>query len=98
MSDLNENNKITQMKSPIIREELVKDSIKEYLEERAFLEERVKEEITFYITTHKAEINSLIQKIIQQGIGNAVLSAINLKFSNELQSLALNLNNRLNND
>jgi hypothetical protein len=43
------------------------------------------------------DINSLIHKTIQQGIGKALLDAISLKFSKELEDLELNLSNKLNN-
>jgi len=61
------------------------------------MESQVQLAIKEYIGSHTEEVNAIIQKVVQEGIGAAVLGAMNSMFSHQLSNFQANITNQFNN-
>lgn len=61
------------------------------------LEANVQAAVREYIGSHKEEVNAIIQKVVQEGIGAAVLGAMNSMFSHQLMNLQNNISQQISN-
>jgi uncharacterized protein (DUF697 family) len=50
-----------------------------------------------YIGSHTEEVNAIIQKVVQEGIGSAVLGAMNSMFNHQLMNLQNNISQQISN-
>jgi predicted house-cleaning noncanonical NTP pyrophosphatase (MazG superfamily) len=61
------------------------------------LEANVQAAVREYIGSHTEEVNAIIQKVVQEGIGAAVLGAMNSMFSHQLMNLQNNISQQISN-
>jgi hypothetical protein len=70
---------------------LLHDIIKEVME--ANVQAAVRE----WIGSNQEEVNAIIQKVVQEGIGSAVLGAMNSMFNHQLSNLQNNISQQISN-
>ncbi len=75
----------TVYKDPLIHE-ILKD----------VLTNQVKESVENYIKTHNDEINKIVNRVVEDGIGFTFLKALNNKFSSELINFQMQIENKIN--
>jgi hypothetical protein len=61
------------------------------------MEANVQAAVREYIGSHTEEVNATIQKVVQEGIGVAVLGAMNSMFNYQLSNLQNNISQQINN-
>jgi predicted house-cleaning noncanonical NTP pyrophosphatase (MazG superfamily) len=61
------------------------------------LEANVQAAVREYIGSNQEEVNAIIQKVVQEGIGAAVLGAMNSMFSHQLMNLQNNISQQISN-
>jgi predicted house-cleaning noncanonical NTP pyrophosphatase (MazG superfamily) len=61
------------------------------------LEANVQAAVREYIGSNQEEVNATIQKVVQEGIGAAVLGAMNSMFSHQLMNLQNNISQQISN-
>lgn len=61
------------------------------------LESQVQVAIKEYIVSHREEVDAIIQKVVQEGSGTAILKAIDNMFSYQLSNFQANITNQFNN-
>ena len=58
--------------------------------------EQVSEAVKEYIANNREQVDATIKTVLEQGMGNALISAMNGVFSTQLSSLQVNLANQFN--
>jgi hypothetical protein len=61
------------------------------------MESQVQAAIREYIGSHTEEVNAIIQKVVQEGSGTAILKALDNMFSYQLSNFQANITNQFNN-
>lgn len=59
--------------------------------------EQVSEAVKEYIANNRDQVDTTIKTVLEQGMGNALVSALNGLFAYQLSSLQTNLSNQFNN-
>jgi uncharacterized hydantoinase/oxoprolinase family protein len=69
-----------------------------FLEEvvKELLEEKVHDAISVYIKEHADEVLNVVDKVVQTGLGNAMLNAINMQFQSQMYQFQSNIQHQLN--
>lgn len=63
---------------------------------KSVLTEQVTEAVKEYIGNNREQVDATIKTVLEQGMGNALVSALNGLFSSQLASLQVNLANQFN--
>jgi hypothetical protein len=64
---------------------------------KSAMTEQVSEAVKEYIANNREQVNDTIKTVLERGMGNALISALNGVFSTQLASLQVNLANQFNN-
>lgn len=64
---------------------------------KSAMTEQVTEAVKEYIANNREQVDATIKTVLEQGMGNALISAMNGVFSTQLSSLQSNLTNQFNN-
>ena len=63
---------------------------------KQLLQPMVTEVIKEYISTHREEVLKVVETVVTNGVGNAVVTSMNTQFQNQLLTFQLNIQNQLN--
>ena len=63
---------------------------------KSAMSEQVSEAVKEYIANNREQVDATIKTVLEQGMGNALISAMNGVFSTQLSSLQVNLANQFN--
>lgn len=62
---------------------------------REALQPMVKEVIEAYVKEHNNEVLNIVNRVVKEGVGNAVITAMNSQFQNQLLNFQVNIQNQL---